>query len=290
MPFQLQPDEPPERALRRVCRRHLGRARERLRRGGGAASIHAVRKEIKRVRAALRLVRPSAGRVANRKTAKALRRAAGCLAAARDARVMLRDFEKLTGDKASRFPQVQHALRGHCRREIRRLRANENLQQAARWLRQARHRFGAGEIRADGWPAFAPGLQRSFEQGREMFRRVGRQPGAENFHRWRKYVKTVWYQLGLLCPAWPQKTRVFIARLERLGLWLGEEHDLTLLRQFVADSGIPAEREKLIPLIETRREALRGAALELGAKIFSLTPADVCSRLEREWNAWRHRD
>jgi CHAD domain-containing protein len=289
MPFQLQQAEPPERTLRRICRRQLGRARERLRHGSGATSIHDVRKAIKRVRATLRLVRPAAGRDANRQAAKALRRAAGCLAAARDARVMLRAFEKLAADQASRFSQLHEALRRHGRHETRRLRADENLQQAARWLRKARHRFDGYEIHADGWPAFAPGLRRSFEQGREMFRQVCRQPTAENFHRWRKCVKTLWYQLGLLCPAWPQTTRIFIARLERLGLWLGEEHDLTLLKQFVANSGIPAEREKLIPQIKTRREALRGVALELGAKIFSPAADVVCSRLEREWNDWRRR-
>ena len=101
MPFRFKKSESPAKSVRRVCRERIGAARERLREGGRSAAIHDVRREIKKLRAIFRLARDGAGYGNYRKGVKALREAAGYLAAPRDARVMLKAFEKLTGRRAA---------------------------------------------------------------------------------------------------------------------------------------------------------------------------------------------
>src|ERR1039458_7605328 len=105
MPVHFKPAEPPARAVRRICREHITKALARLRRSRHPAAVHGARKEIKKLRAVLRLVRGEIGRGVYRPVAKALRRATGHLAATRDARVMFQAFAKLAGRGAARrFP------------------------------------------------------------------------------------------------------------------------------------------------------------------------------------------
>ena len=117
MAFHFKKSESPAKAVRRVCRERVGAALKRLRQPGRPAAIHNVRREIKKLRALFRLVRGEIGRGVYRKGAKALREAADSLTAPRDARVILKAFEKLTGRSARRFAGIEKALRRNCRRE-----------------------------------------------------------------------------------------------------------------------------------------------------------------------------
>ena len=288
MPFHFKKAEPPARAVRRVCREHIGEALGRLRKSRHPASVHGVRKEIKKLRAIFRLVRGEIGQGDYRRAAKALRRAADRLAAPRDARVTLEAFKKLAGG-AARFPKIQKALQKHCRRETRRFRNSDSVVVAKRNLRKIIRRVAGLKIKAAGWAAIAPGLRQSYRRGRQACELARRQPRPENFHAWRKQVKNFWHHLRLLCPAWPAAVQALSSNLERLGELLGDEHDLFLLKQFIANHVAEEAREAaaLNRLIERRQKNLRAAALKLGSPAYAETPAAVCARLGNHWNAWR---
>ena len=272
------------RALRRACREQIGQARATLQRSGRPASIHGARKGIKKVRAILRLMSNGSGHDSNRKTAKALRKAAGCLAAARDARVMLRAFERLAGSAAGQFPELHRRLRKRCRREAHRLKTDEALARAVSQLRKADRKFDSLEIDAGGWKLFEPGLKRSVLRAREMFDLVRSEPLAENFHEWRKGVKYLWHQIVLLGPALSGAGRVLKEELEELGNLLGEAHDLDLLKEFTAGEKVPVvERRAILRLISLRQRLLRRDGLKLGAKVLrDDDPEDICARVRGE--------
>ena len=135
MAFQFKKTEPPARALRRVGREHLRAAQDCLRKSRHPASVHGVRKEIKKLRALFQLVRGEIGRGTYRKAAKGLRRVAGLLAATRDARVRFKAFEQLAGRHAARrFPFLPKALLKDYRREARRFWADDSVARAKRVL------------------------------------------------------------------------------------------------------------------------------------------------------------
>ena len=289
MPFRFKKSESPAKAVRRVSRERISVARERLRDGARSAAIHDVRREIKKLRAIFRLARESDGGGAVRKSVKALRQAAGYLAAPRDARVRLKAFEKLTGGGGRQFAEIETLLQRHCRRETRRFRKNDFVAAADRILRKIDRRAGGLKIKASGWSALEPGLKASYVRGQAAFNLVRRKPLPENFHDWRKDVKNLWYYFLLLRPAWPAELRAMTDELELLGGQLGEDHDLLLLQQFVrrhCDSRTP-ETAVLNRMIVSRQKELRAAALKLGARLYAETPDVLCRRLGNHWDLWR---
>jgi CHAD domain-containing protein len=291
MPFHFKKAEPPERAVRRLCREHIGEARVRLLKTRHPAAVHGARKEIKKLRAIFRLVREEIGRAVYRRAGKSLRRAAGQLAAPRDARVMFQAFKQLAGrDAARRFPVIHRALQKHCRRETRRFQGDDSLAVAERLLRKTGRRVAGLKFAATGWPAIEPGLRQSYRRGRQAGELARRQPSAEHFHAWRKEVKTFWHQLRLLCPDWPASARRLTDKLDRLAGLLGENHDLALLKQFVTEQPQTGETAALNQLIESRQKKLRAAALKLGAQLYQKAPATVCRQLGKDWTAWHGQD
>src|SRR5258706_7376924 len=287
MPFHFKKAESPARAVRRVCRERIGAALGRLRKCDRPAAVHGVRKEIKKLRAMFRLMRGEIGRGDYRRGAKALHRAADCLAAARDARVMLRAFEKLAGRSApERFPEIQRALQKNCQDETRRFRGGHSAALANRILKKTGRRVNGLKIKAVGWAAIEPGLKRSYRRGRDACERAGREPSPEHFHQWRKHVKDLWCYFRLLSPAWPPVMRARTDDLKSLGEQLGDDHDLFLLQQFVAEMSVGSvkEAEALNQLIETRQRQLRHAALKLGSRLYAETPTVICRRPGTDWN------
>jgi CHAD domain-containing protein len=289
MPFHLKKSESSAKGVRRVCRERIEAALGRLRKGDRPAAVHGVRKEIKKLRALFRLVRGEIGRGAYRKSAKALREAAGSLNAPRDARVMVNVFKKLRGCDARRFAGIEKALQNNWRQETPRFRKQNSTAAASRILRKTGRRVGDLKIKAAGWAAIEPGLKRSYRRGREYYKLVLSQPSPENFHNWRKHVKDLWYYFRLLSPALPAKTRTMTDELELLGERLGDNHDLVLLQRFAVehDAGLAGEVGALNPLLESRQKQLRAAALKLGARLYAETPAIICRRLGNCWKDWR---
>jgi CHAD domain-containing protein len=280
MAFRFYKSESPAKAVRRVCRERVGVALACLRQPGHPEAVHGARKEIKKLRALFRLVRGEISASQYRKVVKALRAAAIRLAATRDARVTLKAFENLNGCPAARFAGIEGVLKKHAHREARRFDQNDAVTRVARLLRKAGRRADHLKITATGWPAIAPGLSRSYQRGREFYRRLRRKPVTEKFHDWRKHVKDLWYYSCLLQPVWVA-AREMRDELELLGEQLGEEHDLLLLQQFVAErcATEAVETNALNGLIDARRKRLRAAALKLGARLYAETPAAFCRRL-----------
>jgi CHAD domain-containing protein len=288
MPFRFKKSETPEKAVRRVGGERVEAALDWLEKAQRPAAIHNVRKEIKKLRALLRLVRGEIGGD-YRRSMKPLRCAAGELAASRDARVIFRALENLAEDSDARFPQLHKMLQKNWRRETRQLFKGDLLPEVRRLLRKTGRRLRSLILKTPGWRAVAPGVGLGYARGKETFNLAVRKPSPENFHAWRKQVKTFWYQLQLISPKRSSEAQPFVDRLERLGEQLGVEHDLVLLKQFVAGRRGAAADEivEVEKLIETRRARLRMAVIKSGGRIFAGDPASICQRLEKCWREWR---
>ncbi len=279
MAFRFKKSESPTKAVRRVASERVGAALECLEQAKRPAAVHGARKEIKKLRALFRLVRGEIQVGTYRKAVKALRAAADCLAAARDARVILKEFEKLVGSRAPAFAGIWRALKKNARRETKEFRKNDSAALAEKLLRKAGRRAGNLKIKATGWATIQPGLLQSYELGREAFQLARKKPVAENFHEWRKRAKDLWFYLCLLHPS--QATRKLAGNLEILGEHLGEDHDLFMLQQFAAEncSAQSGAVKNLNCLVSSRQNELRAAALELGEELYGRAPAVFCKQL-----------
>src|SRR5882757_9495852 len=96
--YRLKRQESAAEGLRRVARGRTAKAAERLREAGGgdlADSIHGARKDLKKLRAALRLVRGELGMKTFRAENGSYREAGRLLSASRDAEVKLETLKAL---------------------------------------------------------------------------------------------------------------------------------------------------------------------------------------------------
>jgi CHAD domain-containing protein len=291
MPFRFKKKESVAKAVRRLCCARLDDALETLEKGARLEVVHNVRKEIKKLRSVLRLIRREIGRNTYSEQNNALRRAADLLTDFRDAQVKLNAFDSLAKHFKSKllphpFPEIKLALQKNCRAEEKKLaRAVAPLKGI---LSTSKQRFDDLKIEAKGWKAIAPGLKKVCGRGHDAYETVHLQPLPENFHQWRKHVKDLWHQLRLLCPAYPRNLQDRIDQLAKLGDLLGDDHDLFVLDGFVARHFKRAQNIAVFQeLIRLRQQELRSGALKIGARFYRERPGHFCRRIGNYWKAWR---
>jgi CHAD domain-containing protein len=228
---------------------------------------------------------------------KELREAAEHLAGPRDAHVKVQALEKLGRPLANRssqkkFRHLHAALQRDCTKEVSRFRKAKGAKEVRRILRKQSERFANLRIQSAGWAAIGPGLKRSYRRVLEARARARQEPSPSNLHTWRKRVKDLWYNVQLLERIRPEQMSALTADLERLSEFLGDDHDLQMLRQSAieksVDPELKAEIKLLIGVIEPCRAKFRRAAFELGGQLFEEKPSDFCKRIHRYWKRWKY--
>lgn len=289
MPFCFKRKESVEKAVRRICCERIDAAQKCLQRENHLEGVHDVRREIKKLRAVLRLVRGEIGKKVYGKQTELLRDAANCLTAMRDAHVKLNALKELVKRrKRSHFQQIQNALRQNCRDEEQKFLKSNSVAKVKDILQKLKRQAKDLEIPSDDWPAICSGMKKSYRRGRETFERVRSELLPENFHEWRKRVKDLWLQIRLLCPASPKKLNAMADESESLGNLLGDDHDLFLLLESVIEKNLNrVETTALEKLICHRQKELHAAALKTGTRFYSETPKHFCNRIRNYWNDWR---
>jgi CHAD domain-containing protein len=299
MTGKLKPDEPGTRGARRIARRRVKSALEILEgRGPTEHSVHAARKELKRARATLRLVRDALGTKTYKKENAALRDAARPLSEVRDAQVLLKALQALIerfGAPASRLPlgKFQRALNLR-RRESRAtvLKKDGPVKSAQKTLKAVSSRSEHWHVGRRGWSVLGAGLKRTYSQGRRAFAQARVKRNDESLHEWRKQIQHFAHQLQLFESLQARPLAELLDQTHKLADLLGDDHDLSVLREraIEARDAFPttAAHSALIGLIDRCRTGLQVKALRVGEPLYDEKPAEFTSRLGRYWHAWRH--
>ena len=296
MAFCFKRKESVAKGVRRLGRQRIENALECLKDCRHAEAIHCARKDIKKARAVLRMVRSNIVRKEFRRFTKLLREAASHLAAPRDAYVKAKALTNLARHfKGQLAPGALRHIRSHLRRasddETKRFVKEKQAKAVERLLRSVAKEFECLEISGKGWKAIGPGVKSAYSEGRRAYQTVLKDPAPENFHEWRKRAKDLWYQVSLLRPVWPEQMDAIARELETLGEYLGDDHDLFILQQSVqgqgAGDGDQRELEILHGLIEERQRELRAAAVALGTRFYAEKSSTFCERLGGYWSTWR---
>jgi CYTH domain-containing protein/CHAD domain-containing protein len=294
--FRLHLDEVAASAVRRVIVGRLGKAALRLREAGDAdgdalaEAIHGARKDLKKARAALRLVRDALGEKTFKRENRALRDAARTLSASRDAEVKLATLDAL-GDGDGDVPPGATALwRAALEADRDRIVGGENgdTAEAIAAIEAVAAHVPEWKIRADGWRLLAPGLDTAYRDGREAFEALGDAPGFEAVHELRKRGKDLWYQLRLLRDAWQAVLEPTADEIHDFTDRLGDHHDLAVLAEDLAGRNEvdAVHRETLRTLIEARQASLLADARAAGARVYAEKPKAFDRRLRAYWRAW----
>jgi 4-aminobutyrate aminotransferase-like enzyme/Ser/Thr protein kinase RdoA (MazF antagonist)/CHAD domain-containing protein len=253
--------------------------------------VHAARKAMKRVRGLLRMVRGPLGTPTYRTVNDALRDAARVLAPARDAAATIETF----ADVISRHPRVLDAaavadisatLEQNDFTHRARLAADPAVvQDVSAALLSSRARLTEVKLTASPGPAdgdfslIERGLRRTYKRCRTGFATASADPTEEAFHRWRKDVKYLRYQLEALVAYAPESLGDRASDLDTLGELLGSSQDLVVLRHTLHDvmqsSANHAEAtglSSLSALMRTDLDALNRSAAEMAEAVFDPRP------------------
>jgi CHAD domain-containing protein len=282
--------------VKRLGRREVDRALRALEHCARLEPVHEVRTDIKRLRALLRLVRPALRRDDYRWCSTTLRKAAGCLAPARDAHVKVNALAELIRHFGRRLParpfrKIRRILAEDCRNERARLSKEQLPGNVTRRLKKFSKGIASARIKGSGWAAIGPGVKRTYRDGRRAYRSARENGTPERFHEWRKRAKDLLYQAEVLSPIWPEQIAALETELKDLAAYLGDDHDLFVLTEPTAmkrfNAGAQQEAQALQALVEQRGRKLRAQALALGARSYREKPSLFCKRLEQFWKKWR---
>jgi CHAD domain-containing protein len=280
MAFAVDPQLTPGTALRQVAERELDQALACLREPS-PEKIHQARKSLKKLRAWLRLLRGELGTLyalLNR----LLRDAGRSLSGQRDADVALQTLRRLRLGRQLTAPQY-HALRTLLSRD----RACGDIDAAAsrarRLMKAARVYFNELDLKGldtdTGEITLKRHLRTQRSRCRRQLQRVGSRPRAEALHDWRKQVKYLGYQHGLLAPRL-RDAGDDVAALKALGETLGLHHDFHALAQRLERCAQHRDADQLVllrarELIQLRLTTLSDTALRQGQTLFATAPRSV---------------
>jgi CYTH domain-containing protein/CHAD domain-containing protein len=294
--YRLHADESAADGVRRVIVGRLEKAAERLREAGDgdalAEAIHGARKDLKKARAALRLVRDELGEKAFKRENRTLRDAARTLSTSRDAEVKLATLDSLVEGGEGETPPGATALwRDALVADRDRIVGGESgdTSQAVSAIEEVIARAPEWKLGADDWKLLSPGLDTAYREGREAFAALGAEPDFEAVHDLRKRGKDLWYQVRLLRDAWQPVLEPTAEEIHDFTDRLGDHHDLAvLLVDLVGRDEVQAvDREKLRLLIEARQASLLAAAVASGERVYAEKPKAFGRRMHGLWRAWR---
>jgi CHAD domain-containing protein len=294
--YRLRDDEDAAAGMRRVILGRLDKATERLREAGAegdalAEAIHGARKDLKKARAGLRLIREELGEKTFKRENRALRDAARLLSASRDAEVKVETLDALVEGAGDAPPGATALWRDALLADRDRIVGGEGDQTdaAVAAIVEVAARAPEWRIHRDGWKLLAPGLDTAYSEGREAIAALGGSPGFEAVHELRKRGKDLWYQVRLLRDAWEPVLDPTAEEIHDFTDLLGDHHDLAVLAEDLAERPEvdAAHGGTLKKLIEARQAELLGEARVAGERIYAEKPKAFGSRLHAYWRAWR---
>lgn len=297
--YRIKGSESAAAAVARIARTRLDHALDQLGEGIGKdapTAVHEARKDLKKTRLVLRLVRDPLGKDRYQRENARLREASRALASTRDATVKIDTLEALAERYGDDLPDAATGL-GHALDEERRSAADGAADSESELVAAAQRASGLiteGRDEIDGWSfsksgfkLLAAGLERSYRRGHKRFADVRDDPSAENVHEWRKRVKDLWYDLRLLRGTWPPIVGEMADQAHELSDLLGDHHDLTVLNEDL-DGRSDIDGEGVLAmqgLIEGRQEELLEAAVPIGERLYAESPKQFVTRMRAYWRA-----
>jgi CHAD domain-containing protein len=294
--YRLRCDEPVPGGIARIARGRIDHAIGELRGKTDSTpeeAVHEARKDMKKLRALLRLVRGEIGDENYRRQNAHFRGAARELAGVRDADVMIATLDELEERYPKDLPAdaaggLRQALEAH-----KAVAATDARERAATIvvaiLREARARVAEWPLERDGFEALEDGLRRIYRQGRRDWRAAQSEPTAEHVHEWRKRVKDLWYQYAILEQAWPPVMQALADEAHELSDRLGDDHDLTVLLAWAHEHATALDGMERVhafeEVVQRRREELLSEAFVYGERLYADKPGAFVARIERWWRA-----
>jgi len=254
--------------------------------------VHEARKNLKKVRAILRLMEQELGPAYRIETMQ-LRLRGRQLSDLRDAAAGVETIDLLR----SRVNPPKH---DPAFAEIRKVLADRKQQfeegpatvrifhMMAVALRSVMRRAKDWPLRTEGFAALAPGIKETFRRGRKALQ-LGRQvPNPENLHALRRRAKELWYQLRLISGISNDVADRYEKEIKKLQDHLGEYQNLEILRRDLAAEperfGKGSEVDRYLRAAEEFQKELCEKAFSIAHAIYRESPGRFLREIEQSWH------
>jgi len=317
MAFRFDIEETFLHSIPRIARERIDRVIESLceKPQPGVESIHEARKNLKSIRALLRLAHGSIDEGVRLRENILFRDAGRSLSTIRDPQALLdalEYFSKRLESDLGLSTSKQESIRGFIQKNQGKI--EQNLlgglprglaRKLVRELRDAKRRaalwFDGVLLRPENeWEIFAGiGLRRTYRKAKNLiwqFDVMGREKADDQaWHELRKCAKALGYQLRLLKPIWPGMMDTLVEAIDHLTDRLGDANDLAILRRRILnDPYDPSEtnesgetRRIFLRSLDRRAEKLHAEAFDIARLIYAEKPGQFEQRLAGYWRIWR---
>jgi CHAD domain-containing protein len=241
-------------------------------------AVHEYRKSIRRARALVELLRPSFGKAAADGLILRLKEAFAKTGSLRDSDILISALNFL-GDPDSTTDALRLMLETDLATRPSPASTAELLKSGASDLRSLAKVFDVVLPADDSIRELQEGLARSQRRTREALSRTVEDFSEENFHRWRRRLKELRYQVELLASGGSRPLRTREKSLARLAQDVGKVTDLFVLRCQVESRAaeLPGAAE-LSDRIRQRAEERARALLSRGSELFAEPPREFADR------------
>lgn len=237
-------------------------------------SVHEARKCSKRIRAVLRLIQYEIGDELFKKENYHYRDINRYLSEVRDITVVIEMFNNLIKDKPE--PDSKELINNliNCKDKLigRFFAEEDRLTVVLNLLGKGRQRVKTMPVKKDDINVLFIGFISVFELCKKCMNIARKAPTTENLHEWRKQAKYLYYQSQVLEPFLPDELIIIKSKLDKLAEYLGEDHDLAELGNFLNSVSdiYPANSEmnKLKTMINNCRIEKQAAIFSLADEIF----------------------
>lgn len=299
MGYVIEIGEQPEAAIKRIAKEQLADAGQQLRGEGREKreeAIHEARKDFKKLRAVIRIVRPRLGEDVFQTENAAYREAGQLLAPMRDSYarieaidVLIKELDDVDLKKAARVIRKQLSKEYQSvRRDF--LKNEEPVQKVLAMIEDAEKRVDDWLISKSDFRAFKKGIKRVYQRGQDAMAVAFDEPtNIEHFHDWRKRVKYLMYHTRILMPLWKPILEPYEAQLDQLSEYLGNAHDFALLYEYLLsyEAFQAGDERHVLAQLDYYRAQFEQAAEPLGMRVYAESKSDFITRLGEYWDAWQ---
>ena len=285
--------------MKRIVLELIDKSVFNLAKGNGSFNedVHDTRKNFKKIRTVLRLIRSELGEESFQHENAFYRDAGRTLSDLRDSTVLILTFDKLLKSAELEMSNFDFSIfrdfliERHKTIRIAKSKKSALINSLSTDLLLARSRVFDWPLSGDDFKLIKKNLQKIYEQGQHFMYAVFSEAIKENVHEWRKRVKDLWYAIRILSNLWPEIMSPLVVLLGKLSDALGDANDLFLLKEKIISNQSKFKDDQhtreLINFIDSRIIDLLREARSIGRKVYSEDPKFFVGRMQNYFEIWR---